>query len=814
MFPDQNYPGLSSKEATLRQQQFGPNSLPEQKPPSHLSLILAQIRNPLIYILLLAGIATLTIGDLADAVIILLAVALNTVLGFIQERKASDALHALKHYVTSQVTVLRDHQRVYLETSQIVPGDVLILGQGHKVPADGQLVFANRLFIDESLLTGESVAIKKLSGDTIYMGTTITLGQAVMIVSQIGTSTKMGAIAVQIQKPEEDTPLQKQLNGLSRQLLTVVMVLVCLVFLAGLYHQYTLFEMFTTSVALAVSSIPEGLMVSLTVVLAIGMQRILKRRGLTRKLTAAETLGGVTVICIDKTGTLTQGQMKVVDCLGNQEKIAEQVLLANDLDDPIIVAAFEWGQSILKNFNSLHQRLDSIPFSSKERFFISLHRWSKDHHRIFVNGAPDVLLPWTNLSPKEIERVISAIDDLTSHGKRVIGLAQKDVSSQQTTLVPADARTHLTWVGLLAFSDPVRESAKSALEQASAAGIRTLVITGDYAKNSEYVMSELGLQLTSDEILTGDELATLSVHELSQKVGTIRLFARTTPEQKLKIVEALKNQGEVVAMMGDGVNDAPALHAASIGIAVGEATDVAKESADLILLDSNFSTIIGAIEEGRLMFENIRKIILYLLCDAFEEIIVVLGCLMIGLPLPVTAVQILWINLVSDGLPDLALTVDNQRKGLMLEKPRVASEGLVNAWMAKLIGLVSLVSGLIALTTFIVVYRLTSDLTTARSLTFVVLGLNSLVYVFSVRSLMSPFWENHLFDNRWLVVAVLGGIVLQALPFVSSGSRHFFGLADLSLSYWLLAGGLAITMFFVIEIFKYFYQSRLKIKAA
>lgn len=814
MFPDQNYPGLSSPEASRKQKQLGPNVLPENKPHTHLSLIFDQIKNPLIYILLLAGLVTLLMGDLADATIIFLAVILNTTLGFVQERKASDALHALKHYLTSQVTVVRDKKRVYLDASQIVPGDVVILGQGLKIPADGTLVFANRLYLDESLLTGESVAVKKIKSEIVYMGTTITSGQGVMVVDQIGASTKMGAIATQVQKPVEDTPLQKQLGVLSRQILAVVGILVALVFIVGLYHRYRLSEIFVTSVALAVSSIPEGLMVSLTVVLAIGMQRILKRRGLIRKLAAAETLGGVTVICLDKTGTLTQGKMKVVNCYGNQTKIAKQVLLANDLDDPIVIAAYEWGETILKNFTSKHERLDSLPFSSNERFFASLHRWSSTHHRLLVNGAPDALLQWSDLSADEKQKMTTVIDDLTRQGHRLIGLAQKEVSRHQTKLVASDARAGLTWLGLLAFTDPVRAGVGEALDQASAAGIRTLVITGDYAKNSEFVLSQLGISLSPDEVITGDELATLTVHQLSQKVGLARLFARTTPSQKLKIVEALKKRGEIVAMMGDGVNDAPALHAASIGIAVGEASDVAKESADLVLLDSNFSTVIGAIEEGRVMFENIRKIILYLLCDAFGEIFVVLACLIIGLPLPVTAIQILWINLVSDGFPGLALTVDSQKTGLMRQRPRLYNEPLVNSWMAKLIGIVSLISGLFALISFILVFVLTADLTLARSMTFVVLGLNSLVYVFSVRSLMTPFWADHLFENRWLVAASLAGLGLQVLPFATPALRHFFGLTTLSWSYWLVAASLALSMFFVVEIYKHFFHSSEELRDA
>ena len=804
MFP--NEPGLSSEEAKKRQQQHGLNVLPEKPPPSHFFLIVQQLKNPLVYVLLLAGLVTLVIGHFPDAAIIFFAVVVNTVLGFIQERKATNALHALKHYVANQITIIRDGKRTSIETSQIVPGDIVILSQGVKVPADGKLTHANRLYLDESILTGESVSVKKIQGDPVFMGTTISSGQAVMLVESIGADTKMGAIALQIQEAEEDTPLQKQLKGLSRQLVVVIGVLITFVFVIGILYQFSVMDMFITSVALAVSSIPEGLIVSLTVVLAIGMRKILKRRGLVRKLAAAETLGGVTVICVDKTGTLTQGKMKVVDTIGDEKDLAEQVLLANDLDDPIVIAAFEWGRMIISDFVSEHQRLDSIPFSSKERFFVSLHKWSDNKNRLYVNGAPELLLQWTTLSEEEKKEVTSVIDNLTKQGKRLIGFARKEVSGKKKNLDSSDAKNGLTWVGILAFSDPVRVGVKDALEQASGAGIRTVVITGDYSKTSEFVLSELGISLTSKEIITGDELEALSVEELARKVKTIRLFVRTTPDQKLAIVEALKKRGEIVAMMGDGVNDAPALFEADIGIAVGEATDVAKESADLVLLDSNFSTIVGAIEEGRVMFENIRKIILYLMCDAFAEIIVILGGIILGLPLPITAIQILWVNLISDGFPNLTLTIDPKRVDIMKEKPRLSGERLVNKWMAALIGFVSLIAGFITLASFIIVYKVSNDLVVARSIAFIMLGLNSLVYVFSVRALMTPFWKNHLFENRWLVVAVLAGFGLQVLPFSFHPLRQLFGITNLSIFYWLIAIGLSIFMFFVVETFKFAYH--------
>ncbi|HBI35744.1 TPA: hypothetical protein DDY47_02310 [candidate division WWE3 bacterium] len=803
-----NYPflteekGLTSTEVTERQEQYGLNVLPEKAPPSKLYLFLSQLKSPLVYVLLASSIITFIIGEYANAFIILLAVVINTTLGFVQEYKTSNALAALKKFISDEATAIRDGNRVLIDSSQIVPGDIVILNQGDKIPADGKILSSNRLHVNEAILTGESVAVKKVRDDGLFMGTTVVSGQAVIQIEAIGTSTKMGKIAEQIQEEKEVTPLQRQLKTFSKQLLIVIGLLITVVFIVGLIHEFSLVEIFTTSVALAVSSIPEGLLVSLTVVLAVGMQKILKRKGLVRKLAAAETLGGVTVICVDKTGTLTQGQMEVVDFIGNEKELAVQTLLANDLDDPIVISAYEWGKQIMGDPSPGLPRIDSIPFSSKERFFICLSKWTDDKNMIFVNGAPEILLQGTTLTKDEKSEIHSSIDKLTKQGKRVVGFARKEVNIDKQVLDNDDAKSDLTWVGLLVFSDPVRMGVKDVLEQARIAGIRVVVITGDYANTSEFVLSELEISVSKDEIMTGDQLAVLSAEELTRHVKNIRLFARTTPDQKLLIVEALKNNGEVVAMIGDGVNDAPALHKSDIGVVVGESSDVAKESADLVLLDSNFSTIIGAIEEGRVMFENIRKVTLYLLCDAFGEIIVVLGGIILGLPLPLTAVQILWINLVSDGFPNLALTVDPKRKDIMYEAPRSSKELLVNKKMVFLIAFVSFLVGLIALSSFIYIYNSTGDVILARSVTFITIGLNSLVYVFAVKDPKKPFWKNHLFNNKYLIMAVFAGLALQFLPFSTAASRQFFVLSALTVNYWLVAFGFSISVFFSIELFK------------
>lgn len=803
MFPNKN--GLSGKEAAERLKKYGLNLLPEKTPPSQLSLFITQLKSPLVYVLLFAALVTLAIGHFSDSFIIFLAVFINTILGFIQEKRASDALYALKSYIADKSTVIRDGKRVTVDTSSIVVGDFVVLNQGVKVPADGKLIFANRLYLDESIITGESTPVLKDKNDTAFMGATVSVGQGIMRIEKTGISTKIGKIAEQVQKTDEDTPLQKQLKSFSKKLVVVIVVLTTIVFIIGLVRGENLVEIFTTSVALAVSSIPEGLLVSLTVILAIGMQKILRRRGLVRELSSAETLGGVTTICVDKTGTLTQGKMQMTDYVGDKEALAKQALLANDLDDPLVIAAFEWGRTIIKDFIQEHPRLDSIPFSPKERYFMSLHSWPGSSNIIFINGAPDLLLERCTLSENDKEEIGKTIDDLAGQGKRLIGLAKKMVTNKKKILIEADAKSDLEWVGLLAFSDPVRIGVSEALGQAKEAGIKVIVVTGDYASTSEFVLSEIGMPVTKEEIITGSQLEKMTKEELARKVKSTRLFARTTPDQKLNIVEALKANGEVVAMMGDGVNDAPALHKADIGIVVEEATDVAKESADLVLLDSNFATIIAAIEEGRGIFDNIRKIILYLMSDAFGEIIVVIGGILVGLPLPVTAVQILWINLISDGFPNLALTIDPRRSGIMKEKPRSSKEPLMSLWMILLISFISLVSGLAALLFFYYVYRNSSNIALARSVAFATLGLNSLFYVFAVRTLTVPFWKNNLFENRWLILAALFGLSLQILPFTTPSLREFFQIEYLGMNYWFIAISLSLLMFVLVELFKLVY---------
>lgn len=804
--------GLSARQAKKAQKKHGPNKLPEKPPPSSFSIFVSQLKNPLVYVLLVASVVTLVLGEYSDTVIILLAVVINTLLGFVQEKRASSALEALKQMVHPTTKVVRSGQMVEIPIEEVAVGDLVVLNQGMRIPADGSLIMSNRMFVDEAMLTGESRPVEKKEGSEAFMGTVVTSGRGEMVVEKIGKETQMGGIALRVQEPDEQTPLKRQISQFSKQLTALVLGLVLFVFVVGSLSGMRFEEIFSTSVALAVSAIPEGLLIGMTAVLAIGMQRIAARKGLVRHLVSAETLGAVSTICADKTGTLTAGRMKVVEVLGNKKMLAEQAKLANDLDDPIVIAAWEWAKKQIESDISEHknERIDSIPFSSKARFFASLNKWSSKKNMLFVNGAAEYLLEWSSLSASEKQKVYKQIDKLTLDGKRVLGMARKTTSSSYKKINEKNVKTNLDWVGLLAFEDPVRRGVQAALKKTQKAGIRTLIITGDYTQTALAVMKKLELEIKDENVLTGSDLLTLSQENLAKKLtgNEIYLFARTTPDQKLKIVEALKENGEVVAMMGDGVNDAPALKKADIGIVVGTATDVAKGSADLVLLDSNFATIVAAVEEGRGIFDNIRKVILYLMTDAFSEIVAIVGSILMGLPLAVTAVQILWINLVSDGFPNLALTVDPKAEGLMSRRPRPANSNVVANWMKVLISSVSLVGGVSALILFQYYFNQTSDLILARSVAFATLGVNSLVYVFSIRTLTKPFWSQNMFKNKWLNAAVVGGLILQFLPYSLQSLQRFFEVKPLNVTQLSTVFAAALSMFIIIEVSKVFIKAK------
>ena len=819
--------GLTEKQVKDRLKKFGENKLKDKKSVSWLKVLLEQFKSPLIYILVIASGITAALGDFIDAGVIGAAVVLNTILGFYQEMKAEKSLEALSSMLTPKAKVIRDGKRSLIDAGKVVPGDICVLEIGERVPADGKVIKAEDLSVNEAILTGESVPVgKKISGK-VFMGTIVSVGIGLMKVEKTGQDTEIGKIADKLtDTKEEKTPLQKQIGEFSKKLAIMVGIISLIILVAGLAAGDPFVEIFTTAVAVAVSAIPEGLAVSLTVILAIGMQRIFKKKSLVRKLVAAETLGSVTTICADKTGTLTEGKMQVVDAmmsLNPDEKVKalkkdlmmKAATLCNDMRDPLEIGMMDWAKEKFKGTDKLneeYERLDEIPFDPKYRYIATLHTRPKGVHNsknlLLVSGAPEEVLERSETADKYRKKWVERFVKEGKKGRRLVGFAYKEVTKDK---ISDKDISGLRWLGSLLYEDPVRKGVEDALRQTKKAGIKVKVITGDYRFTAEAVVNSLKLEkggLKPEQIMEGSELAKISDEELKKKMEVVVLFARTKPAQKLRIVQALQEQGEVVAMTGDGVNDAPAVKKADIGIVVEDASAVAKETADMILLDSNFETIVGAIEEGRGIFVNLKKIILYLLSDSFAEVILVLGSIFMGLPLPITAAQILWINLVDDGLPDFALTLEPKPKNLMSQKPGGHARSLLDNEVKLLIGLISIVTAVLALGVFKYYLNTTGDLMLARTVTFAMLGVDSLLYVFSCKTLKEPLWKEKIFDNMWLVGAVLIGLSFQVMALYVPGLQVVLKTVSLGVSEWLVIIGASAVVMVMIEGVKFVYNKK------
>ncbi len=825
--------GLSTHDAGRRLLNYSTNELPEERKPAILLVFLEQFKNPLIYILVIASLMTLYLRDYVDTVVIALAVFVNTILGFIQEYKAQNAIYALKNIFTPKAYVLRSGKTLEIENKYLVPGDIVSLKSGTKVPADIRLIEANDLRVNEASLTGESASVQKKLGvykeekitpdikNTVFWGTEITSGNAAGVVVKTGLETELGKIAKDIRDAkEEKTPLQEKLATLGKNIAIVVLSASVLVFIIGVLSKKEITEMFSTSVALAVAAIPEGLVVSLTVILAIGMQKIFKRKALVRKLVAAETLGSVTVICTDKTGTLTEGNMKVVGWkLNDLSQTLKAAALCNDISNQTEIALWEKLRTVdhfdPQRIKEKYLRLASIPFSSERKYMAVLNNENHDY-LIYAKGAPEVILNWCKLGIREKEKWEEITRKWADKGLRVLALCYKYVKGPKSLkpnpqlykdFLHRNIEDRFVFLGLVAFADPVRPEVKEALIECKRAGIRTVVITGDFSSTARAVLEELNIKVDSSEIMEGSELEKMEEDELKSKIANIKLFSRVTPAHKLRIVNILKKIGEVIAMTGDGINDAPALKSSDIGIVVGSATEVARETSDMVLLDSNFKTIVSAIEEGRVIFDNIRKVALYLLSDSFSEIILILASIIFKLPLPLTAAQILWINLVTDGLPGLALAYDPKRYGIMNERPRNAGEPILNTKIKIIIAVTSVITGFISLLVFYFFLKISGNIEFARTVTFAVLGVASLLYVFSCRNLdKSVFKDKNLFSNKFLLGAIFIGFIMQVAAIYIPVLSRIFKTVPLNLYHWIIVLIFSFSVIMSIEAVKYGYS--------
>lgn len=797
--------GITSKGARIMRVEYGNNEISVKQTPLWITLILNQIVNPLVFILFFAVVINIALGENVEAIAILIVVIVNTLLGLFQEYKAQNTLESLKKYLKTETLVIRDGKERVLNSSEVVVGDRVKFKPGDTIVADGVLIKSSAVTINESILTGESLPVVKTASEAdeifletlysekelVFKGTAVSTGVGEYIVLRVGVSTKFGEVSELIQKEVDQlTPLQKKIRNLAYIIAIFVSLVSVGILLVRLYQKQDLLEAFTLSIALAVSAIPEALVISLSVVLALGMNRLLKAQALVRKPVVAEALGSVTTLCIDKTGTLTLGEMFVEQSDFVDRALAIEAIIAsnakiNTTDEAIL----DWIKTnkLSTSFQN-NEFIEQKPFNSSDKFSITIHKL-----KTYFMGASEQILEYSNLDKESKIDWSTKIDKLSAQGKRVIGIAYKNTQS--------DDIKNCHWLGILTMVDPVRTDARDALETCRLAGIEIKIITGDNQQTALAVLQRLGLDVKESECMSGKELSALSDEALMRIIKKTRLFYRTSPEQKYKIVDLLKKMGERVAMMGDGVNDAPALKRADVGVVVNNATDVSKQTADMVLLDSNFNTLVNAVEEGRVIFTNMKKVVTYLLADAFSSVILVVGSFMLGLPLPLTALQILFINLIADSLPDIGLAFEPKEKNIM-KSSFSKKYSLLNSETVSLIIIIGIVVNVCLLIIFKILIDENLDLQEVRSFMFLTLAIDSLIYVFSIKSLTKNIWEHPIFNNFMLNIGVLIGGVLVFSSFTIKPIRDILDLVVIKKEFVLFAFSLAFIQILLIELTK------------
>ena len=833
--------GLSGKQSTELLRKFGQNVLPKKEAAGPFTVLLRQFLSPLMFILLFAAIASLLINQVNDAIVIAIAMLLNVVVGFFQEWKAERAAAALRAFEIEYCTVRRDGSKQKIEARNLVPGDVVVLEAGSKLPADIRLTEVVDFTVEEALLTGESKPIQKIVepilqesaalGDRTnmgFLGTFALSGRAEGIVVDTGIRTELGDIAtLALEATDDVTPIQRQLKRFSWFLGWLMIAMTVTIVGIGVLSGMPVIDILEIAIALAVSAIPEGLLVAVTVILAIGMQRMLRRKALVKKLVAAESLGSVSVICTDKTGTLTVGHLSATRLVTQNHDVAPSDRIADEVYDLLVMGALNndshaslttkkrlgdpteialvlgalTAKIDVQAKREKFARSDEIPFSSDRKFMATVHV-GDGNERLIVKGAPEVVLEMCDEATRT--HFAPLAQELTKAGLRVLALAYKDASSINLE----NDLTGLTCVGLFGLEDALRPQAKATVQTLRDAGVRTVLVTGDHVQTALHVAKGAGITTHDDGVLSGSDLEKMSDDELCAQIEDIDVFARVSPRHKVRIVKAWQAKKRFVAMTGDGVNDAPSLRAADIGVALGAGSDLSHEVADIVLLDNDLSTIVAAVREGRTIFDNIRKVILYLLTDSFEEVVLVVGSLLMGLPLPLTAVQILWINLVSDGLPDIALTMEPGEPEIMREPPRPYGEPILSRSMKQLIFVVALMADVVFFGLYLGLLRLDYDLAHLRTIMFIVASINSLLYVFSVRSMRKSIFEIPFFSNPWIFPAVLGGLAIQFSAIYVPALQKLFNTVPLSQGDWLLIVALCPVKIIAIELAKLWFRMR------
>ncbi len=811
--------GLTAEEVVKRRAQFGENCLPSEKEASVWAILFNQIKSPLVYIILAAAGISLALGEYGDFAIIMAVVVVDVILGFIQEYQAQRTYVALKGLLKPTTTVIRDGQRLEVEVWELVPGDLVVLNAGEKAPGDGMLIEATKVSLDEAILTGESEPVNKQAAgrgyeglpdntiaaqNQVFMGTTMVTGRGILRITQTGTNTELGQIAASLSEHvEEETPLQVRLKAFSKVLTYIVVAATLAILMVGLIMGREFFDMLRTSIILAIAAVPEGLLIAVTVILVLGMRKILKRNGLVKRLLAVETLGSVTVICTDKTGTLTEGRMRVNRSeLLDEERAWQTMVLCNNLEGPVDIAVWEFAEKLMPGgsqelFDS-SQRLGEELFTSETKYMIAHVTGNifQGEAYFFLKGAPEIVLGMCDVAPEERESILAQVDEWAGEGLRLLGLACRLDGVLENY-------SGYTWLGLLGMEDPVRDGVRVAIQVAQHAGIQVKMITGDYRRTAERIACSVGLLQAGEHTLEGGQIAALSDEQLQEEVRHTAVFARIRPQDKFRIIRALQANGEVTAMIGDGVNDAPALRRANIGVVVGSATDVAKETADLILLDNNFRTIVAAIEEGRVIFSNIRKVVAYVLSNSFAEVLTIFTAMMLRWPAPLAVAQILWIHLICDGPLDIVLSFEPKEEGVMDEKPRSLKAPILTHLGASLIGVISITSSIFALALFGHYFQMHNNPVEGRSIVFASFAINSIVYIFAYRSMRLPVYRmNKLTANKPLIWAVVAGFLTIAVAFLIPGLRELLGIVPLTLQEWLWVIGVGLALLVFVEIGK------------
>ena len=901
--------GLTSAEAAARLEKYGPNQLAEGKRTTFLQMVLAQLNNFVVIMLIVAAGISAFLGETVDSIAIVTIVVLNTIMGVVQEGRAQQELEALKKMASPEAQVLRDGRRVSIPANQLVPGDIVFLETGNYVPADVRLVEAVNLRIEEAALTGESVPVEKNAaavmdadaslGDrrnTAFSGTVVTYGRGMGVVTSTGMFTQIGLIATMLQSvEEEDTPLQRRLDQLGKTLGYACLIISGMVFVSGIIEGGEPLGMFMIAVSLAIAAVPEGLPAVVTISLALGMREMVKRHALIRRLSSVETLGSATVICSDKTGTLTQNAMTVtrvwvdgktieisgsgyspegefrndgqpvqihdlpgvatalwVGTLNNDAQLEEYEedgskryrIVGDPTEGSILVAAAKAGARAPELIDA-YPRAGEIPFDSERKRMVTVHeikspaesdispfssRNGDEAYVIAVKGAPDVVLKLCsrvqkmdntcqNLDDSQRQAILAANDDLTKQALRVLGMAYRVVSAKPEQVDSDSLEQDLVFAGLVGMIDPAREEVKPALLKAVKAGIRTVMITGDYPNTARAIAESIGLLRPNGKVRTGADVDQMDDETLRNEVEDIDVYARVSPEHKMRIVSALKANDEVVAMTGDGVNDAPAIKASDIGVAMGiTGTDVAKETADMVLTDDNYASIVSAVEQGRIIYSNIRKFVYFLIsCNMAEIMIIFIPTMFgrflfpraveMGLLSPLEPIQLLWLNLVTDGAPALALGTEKGDPDIMQQPPRPTKEPIINRFMQLGVLVQTIAITATTLTAFAIGLA-SDDPRHAETMAFATLVFSELVRAFTARSERYPLLKIGIFGNKWMNLAVLASAALMIpvlyLPFL----QEVFNVVPMGWEEWRVIIPLFLIPSFASEAVKYYITHR------